>query len=152
MADVIDIAIVALNELGSASTMKLQKIVYYSQAYHLVMENKALFNNKIEAWRNGPVVRDLYEKHAHEFVISSGYFDESIGALSSDEIHTIKHVVQRLKDKTGQELSEMTHSEKPWQDARAGLRSVDPSNREITKEAIRDYYSRHIYDHVVFSN
>lgn len=152
MADVVDVAIVALSELGSSSTMKLQKIVYYSQAYHLVTRGEALFENRIEAWRNGPVAYDLYKKHEHEFVISNGYFGESIGVLSLDEIDSIRHVVQKLKDKTGQELSEMTHSEKPWQDARVGLRSVDPGNREITQEAIRDYYFLRINDHVVFSN
>ena len=70
MANVIAVAEHVLKRLGSSSTMKLQKIVYYSQAYHLVRYGQPLFSERIEAWRNGPVVRDLYDLHAHEFVIS----------------------------------------------------------------------------------
>lgn len=41
----------------------LQKLVYYSQAWHLVWEERRLFEEPIEAWVNGPVVRELYRRH-----------------------------------------------------------------------------------------
>ena len=153
VADVIDVARMVLRDLGSASTMKLQKIVYYSQAYHLVEHDEALFDSRIEAWRNGPVVPSLYDRHAHEFVISDGFLGDFLPeSVSDEEMATISRVVSRLKDKTGQELSAMTHSEDPWIEARVGLSPLDIGNKEITRESIKSYYKSRLGDHVVFSN
>ena len=49
MKDVKDVAAYILSKLGYVSTMKLQKLVYYSQVCFLVRHNKPLFSNKIEA-------------------------------------------------------------------------------------------------------
>ncbi len=53
------------------STVKLQKLVYYSQAWHLVWEDRPLFPERIEAWANGPVVPDLYREHRGDFELTS---------------------------------------------------------------------------------
>ena len=42
--------------------MKLQKLLYYAHAWHLAMNNKPLFDEDIEAWPWGPVVRDIYNE------------------------------------------------------------------------------------------
>ena len=42
---------------------KLQKLVYYSQAWSLVMNDKKLFKDPIEAWVHGPAVRSLYVQY-----------------------------------------------------------------------------------------
>ena len=63
MASVFDVAKYILNKKGRMSPMKLQKLVYYSQCWSLAWDDKPLFNNRIEAWANGPVVRDLYTFH-----------------------------------------------------------------------------------------
>lgn len=144
MPNVLEVADYALKQLNTSSTMKLQKIVYYSQAWHLVRYDSPLFPERIEAWVNGPVAPDLYKMHAHEFVISDGYF----GAVSHEEISleqksVIELVVGKLGGMTGKALSELTHSEAPWRNAREGLASFEPSRNEITKHAIRDYYSSH---------
>ena len=43
VAKVDDVASAILNRLGEMTAMKLQKLVYYSQAWHLVWEEKPLF-------------------------------------------------------------------------------------------------------------
>ena len=55
---VLDVAAYILKKLGSMTTMKLQKLVYYSQAWSLVWDEQSLFIESIEAWANGPVVSD----------------------------------------------------------------------------------------------
>jgi len=45
------------------SNLKLQKLVYYAQGFHLAMENSPLFNEPIEAWEHGPVCVPLYHKY-----------------------------------------------------------------------------------------
>jgi len=52
------------------TAMKLQKLAYYSQAWSLVWDEKALFPEKIEAWANGPVVRALYDRHRGMFKVT----------------------------------------------------------------------------------
>ena len=51
---VFDVAAYILEQKGSMTTMKLQKLVYYSQAWSLVWDEKPLFEEAIEAWANGP--------------------------------------------------------------------------------------------------
>jgi uncharacterized phage-associated protein len=58
---VLDIAEFILLKLGPMPSMKLQKLVYYCQAWSLVWDDRALFKEKIRAKNNGPVCPILYE-------------------------------------------------------------------------------------------
>ena len=51
--------------------MKLQKLVYYCQAWSLVWDDMPLFESRIEAWANGPVVLDLYYRHRGQYWIDT---------------------------------------------------------------------------------
>lgn len=70
MASAHDVAAYILKRMGQMTAMKLQKLVYYSQAWSLVWDEAPLFNERIEAWANGPVVRELYEAHRGQFQVS----------------------------------------------------------------------------------
>ncbi len=63
MATVFDVAAYILEQYSAIPTMKLQKLIYYCQAWSLVWDEEPLFSEDIEAWANGPVVRSLYEAH-----------------------------------------------------------------------------------------
>src|SRR5680860_1872649 len=62
MASVLDVAEYILKETGSMTTMKLQKLVYYSQAWSLVWDEKPLFGEPIEAWANDGPVRPCLDR------------------------------------------------------------------------------------------
>ena len=70
MANVLDVAAYILKRKGSMTTWKLQRLVYYGQAWSLVRDDDALFPEEIEAWANGPVVRALYNAHRGKHRIS----------------------------------------------------------------------------------
>lgn len=55
------------------SAMKLHRLLYYSQAWHLAWEGKPLFDDEIQAWANGPVVASIYELHRGEFIVEPGF-------------------------------------------------------------------------------
>ena len=57
--NVFDVVDYILNKLGKMSVLKLQKLVYYSQAWSLVWDEKQLFDEEIQAWANGPIIKDL---------------------------------------------------------------------------------------------
>lgn len=140
MANVFDVAKYILEKQGPMTTMKLQKLVYYSQAWSLVWDEKRLFNEEIEAWASGPVVRELYDEHKGEFLISV-LGKGSIDNLRTEERETIDAVLQTYGDKPAQWLSDLTHMEKPWAEAREGIPVGQNSENEITLASMSEYYS-----------
>ena len=139
MANALDVAAYILSKLGPVAAMKLQKLVYYSQAWSLVWDEKPLFPNRIEAWANGPVVRDLYEAHRGQFQVSNLPKGDA-AALSGPERETVDSVLKFYGDKEGQWLSDLTHREDPWKNAREGLAPGEYGCREITHAALAEYY------------
>lgn len=155
MATVFDVAEFILEQLGFVSTMKLQKLVFYSQAYSLVHNGCSLFDEDFEAWVNGPVCRSLFNAHRGKFIIGAG----ELGIVSSShpvqlEDHAaraVMHVLSILGSLSGRELSELTHREAPWIDARFGLSEGEYCESTITKAAMREYYSSPQCDNPVFA-
>ena len=141
MASVFDVAKYILEQTGEITSMKLQKLMYYSQAWSLVWDNKVLFDSRIEAWANGPVVPDLYYQHKGKFMVDESVFNDGDSAnLSQSEIETINAVLSIYGTKSAQWLSELTHNEAPWKNAREGLQPGEASSREITTPALYEYY------------
>lgn len=140
-ASVLDVAEYASTLIARSSTyMKLQKIVYYSQAESLVHYSKPLFSEKIQAWRGGPVVRELFEKHQGYKTLNNIRLGNSAN-LSMEQKACINWAVEKYGNLDGETLSHLTHLEQPWIDARSGLHSDAPSDAEITLQSIADYYS-----------
>lgn len=139
MANVFDVAAYILNKKGLMTAMKLQKLVYYAQAWCLVWDDKSLFNNRIEAWANGPVCPTLYRQHKGQFNVNRIAGGDS-RKLSAQEKNSVDAVLKYYGDKTSQWLSDLTHAESPWQEARKGLSPKTRGNREITHAAMAEYY------------
>ncbi|MBF2090731.1 MAG: DUF4065 domain-containing protein [Synechococcales cyanobacterium K44_A2020_017] len=142
MARAIDVAKYILTKTGEMTAMKLQKLVYYSQAWSLVWDESPLFDEDIQAWANGPVVPALYGYHRGQFKVSEDTFaDGNINALTPNQQDSIDKVLEALQDKSGQWLSELTHIESPWKDARGGLKPTERSDSVIPLAAMHEYYS-----------
>lgn len=140
MATVQDVAAYILREQGSMSAMKLQKLVYYSQAWSLVWDDDSLFEEDIQAWANGPVVYALYEHHRGEFMVAQWPWGDP-EALTEVQQETIDAVLATYGHLSARQLSHLTHSESPWRDARAGLPDTARSSALITPAALVDYYA-----------
>jgi uncharacterized phage-associated protein len=130
-----DVAAYILAQHGPMTAMKLQKLVYYSQAWSIVWDDDALFPEEIEAWKNGPVVRDLWEAHRGQYRVTEIRNGNST-TLNQTQRDTVDIVLEFYGDKSAQWLSDLTHLEDPWKDAWAeGLNTI------ITKEVLSEYYS-----------
>lgn len=141
MANVMNVAAYVVNKCGTITTMKLQKLVYYCQAWSLAWDDKPLFNEDFEAWANGPVCPELFHFHKGKFEVTREDFEEYQNyTFSEEQIDTLDAVLRDLKDKTPQWLSDLTHSEKPWQDARKGYAPGEYCSNVIEKEAMQQYY------------
>ncbi|MER9741219.1 type II toxin-antitoxin system antitoxin SocA domain-containing protein [Mesorhizobium sp. M0187] len=104
MANVFDVAQFILDEQGELSAMKLQKLVYYSQAWHMVWADDQIFHNRIEAWKDGPVCPDLWREHANTFKVSHIAKGNSAN-LSKRERRTIKNVLKFYGKRSAQCLA-----------------------------------------------
>ncbi len=139
---VLDVAAAFLRKFGQLDTYKLQKLCYYAQAQHLAMYDTRLFKEPILAWPNGPVVKELFARHAGKYEV-----DATVRLGDADRVlqqnaaaDTLEFVGDRYGFLKGQELSELTHREQPWRDARVGLRARELGAHEIPIEILRDYY------------
>ncbi len=141
MANVLDVACYILQKQGQITTWKLQKLCFYAQAWSLVWNNKPLFDSRIEAWANGPVIPDLYNRHRGAYCISE--IDGNSSNLTKDQREIIDLTLGVYGDKEPTWLSELTHSEAPWLNARkrAGLGPGERGDSEITLDDMEEYYT-----------
>src|ERR1700683_807430 len=139
MADAHDVARYILKKKGEMDTWKLEKLVYYSQAWHLVWEEEPLFAERIEAWANGPVVPALYKEHRRQFRMKE-WPHGHVSRLTRAQRESIEVVLEHYGKRSGFALRELTHREPPWKDARRGVPPGAPSKNEITQDAIGSYY------------
>ncbi|AKM84481.1 MAG: putative prophage protein (ps3) [candidate division Kazan bacterium GW2011_GWA1_50_15] len=132
------------NEAGKPITnKKLQKLVYYSQAWSLVLNDKKLFGEPIEAWVHGPAVRSLYVQYKP---FGFGPIRETI---SVQDVKKISGKVKKLLDDIWQVygkldasyLEMLTHSEQPWLTARDGLQGHENSEKEISLDSMKSFYT-----------
>ena len=140
MANVLDAAAYILEKQGKMITLKLQKLVYYSQAWSLVWDERPLFDEKIEAWSNGPVVRDLFEYHRGQYYVSEIEAGDA-GKLDAEQKATVDMVLNHYGDKPAYWLVRLSHSEPPWIEARGDLSPTEQGDAEIMLDSMAQYYS-----------
>lgn len=134
-----DVAAYILKQQGPMTAMKLQKLAYYCQAWHLVWEERPLFRERIEAWANGPVVRDLYKHHRGRFSVDSWPLGDP-AVPAENERSSIDAVLGFYGTKSAHELSELTHREDPWRRARNGAAAGASSSNDISDADMFEYY------------
>jgi uncharacterized phage-associated protein len=134
-----DVAEQILRRLGPMPAMKLQKLVYYCQAWSLVWDERPMIRDEFQAWANGPVAPELYDRHRGLYIVAT--VNGNPETLDQAALDTIDGVVQFYGDKRSQWLSELTHNEDPWRDARGNLPAGARSNAVITHAAMAEYYS-----------
>jgi len=132
---------------GSTITpLKLQKILYYAQGYHLAINGEALFQEDFEAWAHGPANPAIYDKYKEygynaidvpkEDIESKGFNDKLVDFLYD--------IWNTFGIYDGKYLEELTHTEEPWLKAREGYKPGESCNNIITKESMRIFFSEKI--------
>lgn len=138
-----DVAAAVLAGAGPTTTMKLQKLVYYCQAWHLAHHGKPMFADTVEAWKWGPVVFNLWCQHRGSQSVTRWPSGDS-SRLENSSKTVIQWVVERYGRLDADELSRLTHLESPWLNARHGLPDEAWARDAITHEDMAAYYGRQI--------
>ncbi len=142
------------NETGSyISNLKLQKLIFYYQAWYFSYTDKKLFNDDFQAWIHGPVIPESYhnyKKHGYNPIIiddlDKDYIIKFRAKFNEDERDFLSQVETFYMGKTGYELERLSHSESPWVDARKGIPEDEPSEEVITLKSMKSYYAKYISD------
>lgn len=140
MPNVFDVAKYILIKCGEMSTMKLQKLCYYCQAWSLVWDDKPLFEEEFQAWANGPVCYELFTQTKGKFSVNPSDEPGDINKLDDNQKETINLVLDHYASHDAQWLSRLTHMEQPWNDARKDIPLGKGCQNIITKESMALYY------------
>ncbi len=96
------------------SNMKLQKLCYYAQGLNLVKNKTTLFDDNIEAWYHGPVIRTLYDKYKQHRASNITEEDINYTLINEDDKSIIKETHDKFSGFSAWKLRMMSHDETPW--------------------------------------
>lgn len=134
-------------DAGDAIThLKLQKLVYYAQAWSLALpsRDRPLFDEELQAWAHGPVAESVF----HEF--KGNAWDalpapKAVPDIADEDADHLREILAVFGEFSAKQLERMTHSEAPWLEARGDLPPEARSNAVIDKGRMADFY-RDLYE------
>jgi uncharacterized phage-associated protein len=134
-------------EVGApVDPMSLQKLLYYAQAFHLARHGKPLFSNGFEAWKYGPVLPRVWHQYKDSPTPLLPQEDDATTQLPSEIEDELRDTVGFFSRMTPFGLSDATHNEDPWIEARSGYDAHQPSSVPIPDNKIREYYAGLLWD------
>jgi uncharacterized phage-associated protein len=145
--DVADYIIWKMNEASWINVLKLQKLLYYVQAWMLAFENRRCFRGGFQAWVHGPVNRDIYDRFKDIKSMYSRVRPRDIREeFDPDKMHNavvahIDAVLEAYGALSDDQLEDMTHSEEPWIEARGDCSPRERCENFIAETTMRDYYA-----------
>ncbi|WP_162601179.1 Panacea domain-containing protein [Occallatibacter savannae] len=124
---------------GPISNLKLQKLLYYVQGWHLGLHGKPVFHEQIQAWVHGPVVPSVFHMYK-EFKWTPITADPLPVKLDDSFVTHTLTVIGVYGKLNAAQLEKLSHQEDPWIHARKGLDPKVPSNAVITHESMKRYF------------
>jgi uncharacterized phage-associated protein len=120
---------------------KLQKLVYYAQAWHLAIYGTQLFNADFQAWVHGPVIPDLLEKYQSQFSWEPIVERIDRPKLSEEIGEFLEEVADAYLEYDDETLERMICGEMAWLEARGDLPRDESCHGIISQESMKKYYS-----------
>ena len=125
------------NDDSPMTNLKIQKLLYYAQAWYLVNYQVKLFPDRIEAWDFGPVVPSVYgeyKKYINKPIDFRPSGKEG-GPFTQQEDRYLREFYNVFGGLSSTVLVSMSHSERPW------LEASKKKDRTISTEVMRDFYT-----------
>lgn len=144
-----------LEKYGPMSHLKLQKLLYLIEGYHLAYYGESLIDDEFEAWTHGPVSRKIYDSLKDksrlyadlQFTPQPGCrlpSEEIKRLLTDDQMDLIDEVLSLYDKDSGMALEALTHSQTPWINARCGLPVHEKCSNVISKGDMRTYFQQFV--------
>nr|DAU09212.1 MAG TPA: hypothetical protein [Caudoviricetes sp.] len=130
------------NSGDTISPLKLQKLLYYCQAWHYTIFNEVLFDERIEAWTHGPVVPSQFKRFNNiDFYQNIKVKNFKYIKLKSKTEQLLNEVVGIYNKCTDDHLELLVKREDPWKETRGDIPEYAHSDKEITLNLMKEYYS-----------
>lgn len=128
----------------SLINLKLQKLLYYIQAWHLGIYKSHFFKGNFQAWAHGPVNIDIYDrfkssKNLYSFITVRDIIKNDLD-IEKDDIAYINWILENYAPFSGVELEHMTHNETPWISARGDTPPLHKCTNVISDDSMISYY------------
>lgn len=151
--DVVDYIVLKADEgRANLNLLKLQKLLYYVQAWSLALRKERAFDARFQAWVHGPVCRSVFDrfKETHSLydlvngsVIRDGFKAETLPETLRDHVD---EVLETYAGYTGSQLEAMTHREEPWVRARGGKPAAQRCETELDENLMQNFYAKLLAD------
>ena len=123
--------------------MKLHKLLYFTQRESLAITGEPAFEGYFEGWKYGPVSPDVRAAFFNGEIISP------VAEVSDAVKYIVNNVIAEYGALTSWKLSELSHKEISWRNARKGLSPEDIGNRRLSLDDIKEDAKKvRPYDHV----
>ncbi|HAJ33323.1 MAG TPA: hypothetical protein DCK79_08100 [Candidatus Atribacteria bacterium] len=128
------------NQDGDLITnLKMQKLLYYAQAWYLVNFDKPLFEDQIFAWDFGPVVKnvyDKYKKYRYTPIILEENFERNIKKIDKEDKKYLDEFYDQFINYSAHDLVDLSHREAPWK------KSYKTRTQIIGIDLMKDFYTK----------
>ncbi len=128
-------------EAAPLTHMHVQKLLYYVQGLSLAYRDAPMFEDEIQAWRHGPVVASVYPVFSCYGGNPVPGSEATPVSIRQEDRGFIRTVWDSYRGHSVFALSQMTHEEAPWKDAREGYDRNEPSTEEITQDSLKEFFS-----------
>jgi len=153
--DSIQLAKYILAKCGKMTHLKIHKLIYYTEAYHLAYFDKSIIEDDFRAWVHGPVVLNVW----HELKNAANVYDEIKirekfrkpaikkvkHILHKEQYEFINAVLNEFAKRSAYELECLTHSELPWIEARGDIAANEPCSNIISKKLMKKFYREKLF-------
>lgn len=146
VADYIILKVKSEDETASLINLKLQKLLYYVQAWSYGINKKPMFEGEFEAWIHGPVNRAIYDrfsptKYLYSEINIADCKNKEV-KFSDEDTEFIDFILENYLKYSGAELERLSHNEKPWLETRGDLGVNERCDKIIAPELMMDYYGK----------
>lgn len=137
MEKVIDVAQYIYTEYKRISgkvidEMKLHKLLYLAQRESLAITGQPLFAEEFEGWKYGPVCREVRNCYTED-----GMFSEDIHDITLESAYIVKNIIMQYGALESWKLSELSHRELSWRNARKGIAAGQNGSKKLSLEDIK---------------
>ncbi len=146
IADYIILRVKAEDTNASLINLKLQKLLYYVQAWSYGIHKKPMFAGEFEAWIHGPVNRAIYDRfNSTKYLYSEINVEDCRNkdvALTAEDAEFVDFILENYLKYSGAELERLSHTEMPWVKTRGDLGVNERCNKVISPELMTEYYGK----------
>lgn len=124
--------------------LKLQKLLYLAQGYSYAFYDRPLFDDELEGWVHGPVVRNVYDIFK-DYQYNSIDTNFEVEDLDDEAKDVVNYVIDNFSKYDAKYLEKLSHEQEPWISSRQGLDPDERSDKTISKEIIANYFINEVF-------